>query len=134
MWSCSASPDAVAGRALRRAAVDPAFRHRRQLAVRRVFRVEGLLQHRGAVLPAELLREGDQRAAAGDLVVLDRRRGGDDRRVQHVVVVGEAEDAGHRVAGRALHGMRTGRQSYFCNKNSERLSSRRVKLPSSSAG
>ena len=46
----------------------------------------------GAVVAAELLRPGDQRAVARDLVVLDRLRGGDQRGVEHLLVVDLAGD------------------------------------------
>ena len=41
---------------------------------------------------AELLGPGDQRAVAGDLVVLDGLRGSDERGIEHLLVVDVAGD------------------------------------------
>src|SRR5262245_26355389 len=77
---------------LRGATVDLALRHDRELLVGRFFLVEVLLQQGGAVAAAELLRPGDQGAIAADLVVLDRLRSRDDRRIEHRLVVDLAGD------------------------------------------
>src|SRR5207244_12417347 len=64
---------------LGRAAIEPAFRQGRQLLVRRFLLIESLLQHAGAVVPAKEPSPGDQAAVAGDLVVLDGLRSGNER-------------------------------------------------------
>src|SRR5207253_1628793 len=60
----------------RRAQVDLALGDVGELLVGRLFLLEILLQQVGAVVAAEPLRPGDQRAVARDLVMLDRLRGG----------------------------------------------------------
>src|SRR5262245_9958824 len=77
---------------LRGAAIDLALRQDGELLVGRLFLVEVLLQQGGAVAAAELLGPGDQAAIAGDLVVLHRLRGGDERRIEHRLVVDLAGD------------------------------------------
>src|SRR5499426_522433 len=71
---------------LRGATVDLALRHDGELLVGRFFLFEVLLQQGSAVAAAELVRPGDQAAVARDLVVLDRLRGRNERRVQHRLV------------------------------------------------
>ena len=51
-----------------------------------------LLEDGGAVAAAELVRPGDQRAVAGDLVVLDSLRGGDQGGVHDLRIVDVAGD------------------------------------------
>ena len=57
--------------------VDALERHRVQLAVRRFFLIEVLLQDGSAVAAAEHVCPCDQRAVAGDFIVLDGLGGGD---------------------------------------------------------
>src|SRR6476646_11059151 len=57
--------------------------HGGQLLVRRLFLVEVLLQQGRAIVAAEFLRPGDQAAIAGDLVVFDRLRRGNEGRIEH---------------------------------------------------
>src|ERR1700751_4368301 len=71
---------------LRRAQVDLALGDVGELLVGRLLFLEVLIQQVGDVVAAEPLRPRDQRAVAGDLIMLDRLRGGDDRGVEHLVV------------------------------------------------
>ena len=57
-----------------------------QLVVGHIFLIEILLQKRGAIGAAELLCPGLQRAVAGDLVMLHRLGGGDDGRIEDLLV------------------------------------------------
>src|SRR5215470_670882 len=74
------------------AAIDEAFGERVELRVGRLLLLERPLEDAGAVVAAKLLRPRDQRSVARDLVVLDRLRGGDQRRVEHLLVL---DLAGH---------------------------------------
>jgi hypothetical protein len=67
---------------LRGAAVHLALGHGGQLLVGSFFLVEILLKQGRAILPSELLRPGVQCAVAGDLVMLDRLRRGNQRSVE----------------------------------------------------
>jgi len=58
-----------------RVTIDPRLSDFRQLLVGSVFLIEVLLKNTGAVVAAHLLRPGNQRAVAGDLIMLDRLRG-----------------------------------------------------------
>src|SRR5687767_3390773 len=56
----------------------------RQLSVGRFLLIEGGRQQFCDSLLVELFRPGDERAVTRDLVVLDRLRGGDQGRVEHL--------------------------------------------------
>src|SRR5580658_8846923 len=79
-------------RILSRGPIGAAFRDRGQFVVGRFFLSKVLLQHLRAVVATENLGPRDQRSIAGHLVVLDRLRGGDESRVQNVLVVNFAGD------------------------------------------
>ena len=49
-------------------------------------------EHGRAIVATELLRPGDQRAVAGYLVVFDGLGGGDDRGVEHLLVLDFADN------------------------------------------
>src|ERR1043166_224275 len=70
----------------RRAQVRVARREFREPLVRRLRFLTILIEDQGAVVAAEALRPGDQRAVARDLVMLERLRGGDDRGVDRLLV------------------------------------------------
>src|SRR5581483_2760163 len=74
-------------RELRGFPVDLRFGHARQFLVGRLFLVQRLVEEGGNVAVAELLRPGDQRAIAGHLVMFHRLRRGDERRVEHLLVL-----------------------------------------------
>src|SRR3954451_25280291 len=76
----------AAGRSARGFEVEPRFRDLGQLLVRGLLLVQVPLQHARAIVAAELLRPGDQRPVAGDLIVLNGLRRGSKRGIEHLLV------------------------------------------------
>ena len=70
----------------RRLAVDLALCNRGEFLVGRLFLVECRFEYTHAIVAPELLSPSDERAVAGDFVMLHRLRGGDDGSIQHSFV------------------------------------------------
>src|SRR3954469_10247375 len=68
-------------------AVHPRLGELSQLLVGALLFLEDAVEDAGAVRTAELLCPGRERAVAGDLVMLDRLRRGEQRRVEHLRIV-----------------------------------------------
>ena len=79
-------------RASGRRPINLIFRKRGQLLVRSFFFGQIQLQDLGAIRAAERPGPGDQRPVASHLVMFDRLRGSDKRRVQHLLLRDLAAD------------------------------------------
>src|SRR5688500_877090 len=72
--------------------VDPGLGDSRELEVCGLLLLEGLLEHRGAVAPAELAGPGCERPVPGNFVVLDRLRSSQGSGIEDLGITGVAHD------------------------------------------
>src|SRR5262249_10898714 len=72
---------------LSRPAIGVGFGHLRQLLIGRLFLVQGLIEQGRRIVAAHLLGPRNERSVTRHLVVFDRLRGSNERRVEHGLVL-----------------------------------------------